>query len=126
MLEHGPAVLVDQLDAQALGRLLGDHLAGQEGDVGIVLHRLMDGFGGMGEVAILRRMRIGIAGGIGVGAALGLAAGQSLGGGVGGGRDCFCITDCAPPAWASSSPSTLPPMTPPDPETVWATDWGAK
>src|SRR5579883_70763 len=42
------------------------------------------------------------------------------------GGDCFCITDWAPPAWALSSPITLPPKTPPEPDTVWAMDWGAK
>ena len=31
------------------------------------------------------------------------------------GGDCFCITDWAPPAWALSSPITLPPSTPPEP-----------
>src|SRR6202012_1970917 len=45
---------------------------------------------------------------------------------VGEGGDCFCITDCAPPAWADSWPITLPPNTPPEPDTVWAMDWGAK
>src|SRR5689334_6624039 len=45
---------------------------------------------------------------------------------LGEGGDCFCITDWAPPAWALSSPITLPPNTPPEPDTVWAMDWGAK
>lgn len=57
------------------------------GDVGIVLHRLANGFGGMGEFAILRQTVLRIAVGAGTGAAFGGAVGQRfLDGGVRGRR----------------------------------------
>ena len=37
------------------GVFSSDHLMRQIGDVGIVLHRLTDRFGGMGKVAVLGR-----------------------------------------------------------------------
>jgi hypothetical protein len=83
--------------------------------IGIVLHRLANGFGGAGEFAVLHRAR-----------SFALdwpplappsvppPPGPSWNRWVEGG-DCFCITDWAPPAWALSSPITLPPSTPPEP-----------
>src|SRR5690242_10639777 len=53
--EHGAAVLVDELDAQALRRVVDHHLFGEHRDVGIVLDRLVDRFGRRREVAVLRR-----------------------------------------------------------------------
>ena len=46
------------------GRLLQHHLMREIGDIGIVLHRLMDRFGGMGEVAVLGRAGVGRAAGL--------------------------------------------------------------
>ena len=126
LLEHGAAVLVDQLDAQALRGLLQHHLMGQIGDVGIVLDRLTDRFGGMGEFAVLGRRccwrccRLVLA----PVAPPVTPLASDFTGEAGEGGDCFCITDWAPPAWADSSPITLPPSTPPEPETVWAMDCG--
>ena len=104
-----------------------DHLVRQVGDVGIVLHRLADRFGGMGEIAILGRL---------VELLLELAF-------------------CRPAPWSRRWPAPwswnraraglflhhrlgaagmgavlahhlAAHYTPPDPDTVWAMDWGAK
>ena len=49
LLEHRAAFLVDQLDAQALGRLVDDDVLRQLGQLRHVLQRLAQGLGGRGE-----------------------------------------------------------------------------
>jgi len=52
-IEHRAALLIDDLDAQAFGRLLHDDVARELGDVRHVLHRLADGDLGAAELGVL-------------------------------------------------------------------------
>ena len=51
-LEHGAAVLIDELNTQPFRRLVDKHLLRQGGDVGIVPDGLMDRLGGMRKLTV--------------------------------------------------------------------------
>ena len=104
------------------------------GEVGIVCDRLVDRFGRVRELAVLRRG--GRAVGVLVARGLFLAVARRRPGSTSAWVDLdlvvgedglfFWNTEAAPPARALSSPITLPPSTPPEPLKVWAMLCGAK
>ncbi len=128
LVEHRAAFLVDQLDAQAFGRLVDHDVLRQLGQFRHVLQRLAQRLGGRGEGGFLAP-RQGFAQGLGAGRSSGCLAVRrsrpSLGLGDSG-AICWMTDMRAGGLGRRRSPSAVPPRMPPAPEVVSETLAGAK